>query len=191
MKINNIKILSLISGLLIFSASLFNNGAMAAELGDAKLPDTLKVGANTLKLNGMGLREKAVFKVYVGGLYLESPSKDAAAILAADQAKAITLYFLRDLSKEQLTEAFQESFDENASDKAGQQAVFDKMLNLINDMKEGETMTFTYEPGKGTSLIIANKELGVFAGKGFADAVFSIWLGPKPPTKDLKKGMLG
>ena len=27
--------------------------------------------------------------------------------------------------------------------------------------------------------------------KGFADAVFSIWLGPKPPTEDLKKGMLG
>jgi hypothetical protein len=25
----------------------------------------------------------------------------------------------------------------------------------------------------------------------FADAVFSIWLGAKPPSEDLKKGMLG
>ncbi len=33
--------------------------------------------------------------------------------------------------------------------------------------------------------------LGVFEGKGFADAVFSIWLGPKPPSEDLRKGMLG
>ena len=35
------------------------------------------------------------------------------------------------------------------------------------------------------------KELGVFEGKDFADAVFSIRLGPKPPTDDLKQEMLG
>src|SRR5262249_60989392 len=50
--------------------------ALAAELAGATLPDTLKAGEKTLKLNGLGLRKKAVFKVYVGGLYLESPSKD-------------------------------------------------------------------------------------------------------------------
>jgi len=38
---------------------------------------------------------------------------------------------------------------------------------------------------------VGNKELGVFAGKGFADSAFSIWLGPKPPSEDLKTGMLG
>ena len=41
-----------------------------------------------------------MFKVYVGGLYLESPSKDAGAILGADQAKAIRMQFLRDLTKD-------------------------------------------------------------------------------------------
>jgi hypothetical protein len=191
MKIKTMKTINRIAALLIFSASLLNNGVFAAELAGAKLPDTLKAGEKTLKLNGLGLREKALFKVYVGGLYLESPSKDANAILASDQGKAITLFILRDLSKEQLAEAFQEGFQENAADKAGQKAAFDKMLTLIPDVKEGETMTFTYQPGKGTSLHIGNKELAVFEGKGFADAVFSIWLGPKPPTKDLKKGMLG
>jgi hypothetical protein len=50
---------------------------------------------------------------------------------------------------------------------------------------------FTYLPGKGTTLQVGNKELGVFDGKGFADAVFSIWLGSKPPSEDLRKGMLG
>ncbi len=52
----------------------------AAELAGATLPDTVSAGDKTLKLNGMGLRKKAMFKVYVGGLYLESPSKDAGAI---------------------------------------------------------------------------------------------------------------
>jgi len=139
----------------------------------------------------LGLRKKAVFKVYVGGLYLESASKDGGAILASDQAKAIRMHFLRDLTKAQLVEAFQEGFEANVKDKAAQKAAFDKMLALVPDVKEGTTMTFTYLPGKGTTLHAGTKELGVFEGKGFADAVFSIWLGPKPPSEELKTGMLG
>jgi hypothetical protein len=168
-----------------------NMTGYAAELAGATLPDTLSVGDKTLKLNGLGLRKKAMFKVYVGGLYLESSSKDAGVILASDQAKAIRMHFLRDLTKAQLVEAFQEGFEANAKDKAGQKAAFDKMLALVPDVKEGETLTFTYLPGKGTTLQVGNKELGVSTGKGFADAVFSIWLGPKPPSDDLKTGMLG
>jgi hypothetical protein len=169
----------------------FGTTANAVELSRATLPDTLSAGDSTLKLNGLGLRKKAIVKVYVGALYLTSPSKDADAILASDQTKAIRMHFLRDLKKAQLIEAFQEGFEGNAKDKAGQRAAFEKMLALVPDVKEGETLTFTYVPGKGTALQVGNKELGTFAGKGFADAVFSIWLGPKPPTADLKKGMLG
>ena len=175
----------------ILAVSMLDTAALAGELAGATLPDTLKSGDMTLKLNGLGLRKKSVFKVYVGGLYLESPSKDAGAILAADQAKAIRMHFLRDLTKAQLVEALQSGFEGNAKDKTGQKAAFDKMLALIPDVKEGDTLTFTYLPGKGTMLQVGNKELGAFAGKGFSDAVFSIFLGPKPPSEDLKKGMLG
>jgi Chalcone isomerase-like len=165
--------------------------ALAGELAGATLPDTLKLGETTLKLNGLGLRKKAMFKVYVAGLYLESPSKDSEAILAADRAKAIRMHFMRDLTKTQLVDAFREGFEANAKDKTGQRAEFDKMLALIPDVKEGETLTFAYLPGRNTTLQIGSKETGGFAGKGFADAVFSIWLGPKPPSEDLKKGVLG
>jgi hypothetical protein len=191
MKTTIMKILGRTVVLLILAVSTLDTAALAGELAGATLPDTLKVGEKTLKLNGLGLRKKAIIKVYVGGLYLESSSKDANAILASDQSKAITLFLLRDLTKTQLVEAFQESFDENAVDKAGQKAAFGKMLALIPDVKEGETLTFTYLPGKGTTLQVGKKALGTFESKGFADAVFSIWLGPKPPSEDLKKGMLG
>ena len=183
--------LSLAVVLTMSSVSMLGTAAQAAELSGATLPDTLKAGEKTLKLNGLGLRKKAVFKVYVGGLYLESPSKDPGAILAADQAKAIRMHFLRDLTKAQLVEAFQEGFEANVKDRAPQKAAFDRMVALVPDVKEGSTMTFAYVPGKGTTLSVGNKELGVFEGKGFADAVFAIWLGPKPPSDDLKKGMLG
>ncbi|HZO38104.1 MAG TPA: chalcone isomerase family protein [Methylomirabilota bacterium] len=186
-----VRTLSCTAVLVIVAASTLDTAALAGELEGATLPDTLKAGEKTLKLNGLGLRKKAMFKVYVGGLYLESPSKDAGAILASDQAKAIRLHFLRDLTKGQLVEAFQEGFDANAKDKAAQKAAFDRMLALIPDVKAGSSLMFAYLPGKGTTLQVGSKELGVFDGKGFADAVFSIWLGSKPPSEDLRKGMLG
>ena len=191
MKSSVVGILSLASVLVAAAVSPLGPAALAGELAGATLPDTLKAGEKTLKLNGLGLREKAVFKVYVGGLYLESPSKDAGAILASDQAKGIRMHFVRDLTKAQLVEAFQEGFEANVKDRAPQKAAFDRMLALVPDMKEGSTLTFAYVPGKGTTLSAGGKELGVFEGKGFADAVFAIWLGPKPPSEDLKKGLLG
>ena len=191
MKSSVMRTLSCAAVIAILAASTLHTAALARELEGATLADTVKAGDKTLKLNGLGLRKKAMFKVYVDGLYLEAPSKDAGAILASDEAKAIRLHFLRDLKKGQLVEAFQEGFDANAKDKAAQKAAFDKMLALVPDVKEGSTMTFTYLPGKGTTLSAGGKELGVFEGKGFADAVFSIWLGPKPPSEDIKKGMLG
>ena len=191
MKSSVVGTLSLAALLIVSPGSTLGTAALAGELSGVTLPDTLKAGEKTLKLNGLGLRKKAMFNVYVGGLYLESSSKDAGAILASDQAKAIRMHFLRDLTKAQLVEAFQEGFEANAKDQAAQKAAFDKMLALVPDVKAGSTLTFTYLPGKGTTLQVGNKELGVFEGKGFAAAVLSIWLGPKPPSEDLKKGMLG
>jgi hypothetical protein len=191
MKSSIVGILILAAVLVGLVVSALGTVVWAGELSGVTLPDTLKAGEKTLKLNGLGLRKKAVFKVYVGGLYLESPSKDAGAILMADQGKALRMHFLRDLTKAQLVEAFQEGFEENVKDRAPQKAAFDRMLALVPDVKEGSTLTFAYLPGKGTTLSAGNKELGVFEGQGFADAVFAIWLGPKPPSEDLKKGLLG
>ena len=81
--------LSLAAVLVVSAASPLGRAALAGELARVTLPDTLKAGEKTLNLNGLGLRKKAMFKVYVGGLYLESSSKDAGAILASDREKAI------------------------------------------------------------------------------------------------------
>jgi len=62
--------LTLAAALVVSAASPLGTAALAGELAGATLPDTLKAGEKTLKLNGLGLRKKAVFKVYVGGLYL-------------------------------------------------------------------------------------------------------------------------
>jgi len=43
---------------------------LGREVAGVKMPDTVTVEGKTLKLNGMGLRKKVMFKVYVAGLYL-------------------------------------------------------------------------------------------------------------------------
>ena len=166
--------------------------AYAKEFSGVTMPDTLSAGGKTLKLNGMGLRKKAMFKVYVGGLYLEAPNSDAAAILSSKETMAVRMHFLRDLSKGQLADAFKEGFEANAKAKvAAQKANIDKFLAMVPDVKEGEELNFTFVPGTGTTVSKGDKQIGAIEGNEFGDVLFAIWLGPVPPTEDLKKGMLG
>jgi hypothetical protein len=176
----------------VFALALAAAPAAAKELAGATMPDTLSVAGKTLKLNGMGLRKKAIFKVYVGGLYLEAPSKDAAAILAADAPKAMKMHFLRSVEKDKLVEAFKEGFEANAGAKAAaQKANIDKLYATVADVKDGSVTTYTYAPGAGTVVNRDGKDVATIEGKEFAEVLFALWLGPKPPSEDLQKGLLG
>ena len=176
----------------VAASFVFGSIAIAGELGGVKLPDTLSAGGKTLKLNGMGLRKKIGFKVYVGGLYLEATSKDAAAIISGDGVKALTMHFLRDVDKAKLLEAYREGFDNNAKDKvAAQKANIEKFLSFVVDMKGGAEVTYIYDPAKGVSIVRDGKEVGAIEAKDFAPVMFSLWLGPKPPSDDFKAGLLG
>ncbi len=179
-------------GALAAALVLVSLPSSARELSGVTMPDTMSVGDKTLKLNGMGVRKKLFIKVYVGGLYLEAPSKDAAAILAADAPRAIRMHYTYNVGKDKITDAFREGFENNAKAlAASQKANIDKMIAAVPDLKDGQTMSFIYVPGKGTTLSHEGKDLFSAEGKEFADAVFSLWLGPKPPSEDLKKGLLG
>ncbi|MCS7182128.1 MAG: chalcone isomerase family protein [Thermoanaerobaculum sp.] len=164
----------------------------AGELAGVTLPDRAVVGDTTLVLNGMGLRKKAVFKVYVGALYLAQKSSDPAAILAADAPRRMVMHFLRDVGKDRLVEAWQEGLSANAPTAQSKLASeFQRFLSFWRDVKEGEQVMMTYLPGKGTSVSFAGQEVGTIAGKEFADALLAVWLGPKPPSEELKAGILG
>jgi hypothetical protein len=52
-------------------------------------------------------------------------------------------------------------------------------------------MVFTYTPGQGTAIEVKGAEKGAIEGKGFADALYASWIGDKPATGKLKKGLLG
>lgn len=166
--------------------------AHAATLAGVTLPDTAQVGGKTLVLNGLGLRTKVIVKVYVAGLYLEQKSSDANAIIKSDAPKQIVMKFLHGASKSQMVDAFNESFKDNSPDALKtMKPDIDRLLGALEPIKVGDQMVFTYLPGTGTSLAINGVEKVTIATPAFAPVLFSVWLGPKPPNGDLKKGMLG
>jgi hypothetical protein len=172
--------------------SLLSLTAAAGELKGVKMPDTIDVEGKTLKLNGMGLRTKVVFKVYVLGLYLEAPSNDPNAIIAAEAPRRAEMHMLRDVEKKKITDAIYEGFERNSKDKMGElKPKLEKFNTAIPDLKEGQVMTFTYVPGKGTTVQGAGGPAVTVEGKDFADALWGTWLGKNPVDEELKKGILG
>ena len=153
------------------------------------MPDTVTVEGKTLQLNGMGLRTKFIFKVYVAGLYLQTKGGTAKDIIARDELRRVDLFMLRDLGKDSITEAIEAGVEKNS--KADLPKLKDrlaKLNSLVTAMKNGQTFRILYVPGKGTSISGTDT---VIPGKDFADAIFNVWLGKSPVDDDLKKGMLG
>lgn len=171
---------------------LLASAAWAKEREGVQMPDTIQVEGKSLSLVGIGLRVKIFFKVYVAGLYLETPQKDAAAVIAADEVKRVQMVMLRDLEKKQIADAIREGFTKNAGPQLpALKERLDKLIAQVPSLKKGETLLITYVPGKGTVLAGTAGEKAVVPGKDFAEALFSVWLGASPVDEDLKKGMLG
>lgn len=183
-----IRLLALILMVLVTSTA-----AGAAQKGGVTMPDTVDVGGKTLQLNGMGIREATVFnvKVYVAGLYLESKSQDAGAILGSSGNKRLVLKFVRNVDRDDITTAWKDGFKRNAESQipALQQRI-DQLNAWMVAMSVGDTMAFTYVAGQGVEVSVKGAAKGTIQGEDFARAFFSIWLG-KPPNKSLRKGLLG
>ncbi len=174
----------------ILIAALVAAPAFAAEFEGVTSPDTVTVDGKTLQLNGMGLRQKFVFKVYVASLYVEHTSKNPADIIKADETRRVEMKMLRDLDKKAVVDAIKEGFVNNTKDIAPLQERLTRFTDKITDVKKGASLVIQYVPGKGT-VVDGGKDTYVAEGKDFADALFNVWLGAKPVDDNLKKGMLG
>ncbi|MFT4976575.1 MAG: hypothetical protein ACI8S6_002480 [Myxococcota bacterium] len=163
--------------------------ADAASLAGVTMPDTATIGGQPVVLNGMGLREKYWIDVYVGGLYLPSKTTDAARAIADDVPKKIVMQFTYALDKAKLSETMSESISRSSSAEVAAQAP--RLAGWMEDVAPGDQVVLEYVPGQGTSIIVKGTKKGTIPGIDFMQALFEIYLGAKPPTADLKSGLLG
>ena len=171
--------------------------ASALELQGVKLEEQVQVADQKLVLNGAGLRSILFFKLYVAGLYLTGKQTSADAVMADTGAKRIVLHVVADnADTEHFLKGFRKGIEKNRSEKElaelhDRLEAFTHLFDNVKQVKRGEVIAFDWQPGSGTHVTFNGAELGKIAGEDFYRALLSIWIGEKPVSGDMKKGMLG
>ena len=176
---------------LVLLCSLVAFPVTAKDVDGHPVPDTVSQDGKNLSLIGAGIRNKWMFDVYVGALYAEKPTFNAANLIKSEQIKRMDLHMLRDVGKDKIIESIREGFEKNSkAQMPALQARLDQLAAAVPDLKKGNVLSLTYVPEKGVIVGGVAKET-VISGKDFGDALFSCWLGPDPADSDLKRKLLG
>jgi len=169
----------------------------ALELAGVQVADTVRLGGQDLRLNGAGIRTRAVFKVYVGALYLAEKKTVATEVLGVNGPKRIALFMLRDLTAEQLSGALNDGLADNLADaeRARFKVQIDELkatMEAVGAAKEKSVVTLDFLPDAGTRVALDGAQKGkTIAGEDFYRALMKIWLGDKPVDRSLKAALLG
>jgi hypothetical protein len=181
--------------LTILVISLFApaSSLLAGKLKGITMEDTIEIDGQKLVLNGMALRKKIFWKVYVAGLYLPAKEKSGEKILKEDTARRTVMHFMRNVPAGKINDAWMEGLEDNTPNASAElKEKFKKLCSYMENLKENDLLAFTYIPGKGTTVEVKGNNKGVFEGKDFADALFACWIGPEPgPGEGFKEDLLG
>jgi hypothetical protein len=168
--------------------ALAAGAAPVRQVKGVQFPEVTRVDGTELRLSGVGVRNRWFIDVYVAALYVADPAGDGLA----EQPRQMKIFMLRDVARDQVGEAIREGFERNASrDMPKLRERLERLIDALTDVKKGETLIFTYEPDKGTTVTGPGKVLAQIEGRDFGGALFAVWLGRNPVDESLKRGLLG
>ncbi len=175
----------------ILLSLLLSVNLQAAELAGISLPDSIQLGGQTLQLNGMGLREYIFIDIYVGGMYLPTPTSSASEAIQADVPKRMAMHFIyKEVTREQMIDTFREGLERNPEAKSmGDRA--ERLYAVMEDVHAGESCVLDYVPGQGLTITLRGQVKDTIPGADFMRAVWTLYIGDDPPSKGLKRGLLG
>ena len=184
--------------LLFLFALSFLVPTLAQDIAEPKSGAKFTAKDGDTSLLGVGLRTKtfAKVKVYAIGLYVADAEiagslKGKAGtpdlyrqLVAGDFKKKVVMKFLRNVSKDQIQEAFRESL-KGAGGKT------EEWIAYFGDVHSGQECVIGWTPGVGLETKVAGAEKAAINDKALSSAIFAIWLGEKPIQDDLKKDLVG
>jgi hypothetical protein len=182
---------------LVLASAAMGVVAQPVEVQGVKLDPAAQVGSAALQLNGAGVRTRAIFKVYVAGLYVPQKANNAAALLAQKGPRRVAITMLRNVDADTFSGALIEGLHQNHSEAqmAAMKAQIDELtasFKAAGEAKKGDVIHLEFVPDTGTRLTVNGQARGnAIAGEEFFTALLRIWLGDKPVDGDLKKGLLG
>jgi hypothetical protein len=170
---------------------------LAQEVAEPKSGAKFAVKDGDTSLLGVGLRTKtfAKVKVYAIGLYvadsaIAGPLKGKAGtaglysdLVNGDFNKKVVMKFLRNVSTDQIRDAFRESLKGPGSNT-------DTWIGYFSDTHSGQEYVITWTPGVGLETKVAGVDKPVINDRTLASEVFGIWLGEKPIQDDVKKDLV-
>lgn len=171
--------------------------AAPVEMSGVKLNDPVDVRGTPLQLNGAGIRYKAIFKVYVAGLYLATKAATPEEVYAAPGAKRLSITLLRDIEADVLGKSMTEGFENNTppDEIARLTPGLVKIRQVFADQKKlhaGDNFTIDWIPDTGTILSIKGVPQGEpMKENDLFNALIRLWLGPRPADTKLKETLLG
>jgi hypothetical protein len=179
-------------------ACLIPFSVWSAELEGVKLDDRVHVDGQALELNGMALRTRYYFKVYVAGLYLPAKVTSASRAIDGDGAKRIVLVMMRDATADQFCESLDIGLSINHTPEELErirpqtEQLFSK-IRAIGEARQGTRIVLDFAPSKqSTTLVVDGVQQGApMAGAEFFRSLLRIWLGERPAQTDLKRLLLG
>lgn len=175
----------------------FSAAAQMVDAGGAKFETSADVGGQKLVLNGVGVRYRAVFKVYGAGIYLKAKADTPEAVLKMDGPKRVMLKLLRDVDAKDLGKAFTDGMEKNlvAEERARTINGIFKFGQIFQDVKKAGTGTaihVDWVPNTGAMVYFDGKQVGeTIKEVEFYNALLRIWLGEKPADSKLKEQLLG
>ena len=185
--------LGALAGLLISISAL----AAPMEISGVKLEDSIDLRGTPIQLNGAGIRYKAIFKVYVAGLYLVKKAATPQEAYAAPGPKRLSITLLRDIDSDTLNKSMTEGFENNtpADEVARFTPGLVRIRQALTDQKKlqtGDNFTIDWIPDTGTILSIKGVQQGEpMKGNDLFNALIRLWLGPRPADTKLKETLLG
>ncbi len=178
-------------GLMLLASSV-----QAAEIEGVKLPESITLAGQTLVLNGAGVRTRAIFKIYVAGLYLPRKAATPKDVIGQKGAKRMALTMMRDLTSSEFGQAMLKGIRENAPPAEIQRqgislVQLGQMFGTMPGLKKGDVVNVDSIPGKGMLVSVNGKSVGEITDEDFYSALLKIWFGDKPVDSTLKPLLLG
>ena len=181
---------------LVISFCMLQIGILQArEFRGIDVPDQVLLdgASDDISINGVGMRTKFFFDIYIGALYLEEAAKSRDQVLYQKGSKRILMHFVYDeVGSKKLVAGWNEGFEENLNDeKLAELAERIKNFNaMFETVHAGDEILLDYIPSQGTRITIKGEVKGIIEGKDFNQALLNIWLGDEPADDDLKEAML-
>jgi hypothetical protein len=185
----------MIRGLTLAAIALFPlAAAQAAEMDGVVMPDTRIVDGVNMRLNGIGLRTYSMLgiHIYVAGLYLEQQSDNPDVILHSSERKLLDIHFVRDVDANRAQQAWRNGFANNCRQPTCylDPADVERFLAAIPAVHRGDESSLLFTP-KGVDVTLNGRPMGTVNDPHFATAMLATFIGPAPPTAQLKRELLG